>query len=134
MNKRWAGVLMFAFVVAAIAGLIPYRSLVGGAQPARAAAPTVRIVLATKDREIGAGLREGDILTGDWAGPVPMGSTNKLEDLKGRGVAAPILAKEPIVESRLTSKGAGGGLGALIPKGMRAFAVQVSEIVKLENS
>jgi len=58
-----------------------------------------------------------------------VGATNKLEDLKGRGVTTPIYAKEPIIESRLAPKGAGGGLAAMIPHGMRAFAVQVNEIV-----
>jgi pilus assembly protein CpaB len=129
MNKRFAGVLMFAFVVAALGGLVTYRSLVGRAQPAKAAAPTFQVVVATKDLEVGAVLKEGDVQMGDWAGSIPLGSTNKLEDLKGRGVAAPIMAKEPIVESRLTGKGSGGGLAALIPMGMRAFAVQVNEIV-----
>jgi pilus assembly protein CpaB len=66
---------------------------------------------------------------GDWAGAVPAGATNKLEDLKGRGVTTPIYAKEPIIESRLAPRGAGGGLAALIPHGMRAFAVSVNEVV-----
>ena len=129
MNKRFAGVLMFAFVVAAAGGLITYRSLMNRPQPAKAAAPTVQIVLAAKDLEVGSVLKEGDIQLADWAGTPPVGATNKLEDLKGRGVTTPIYAKEPIIESRLSPKGAGGGLAALIPHGMRAFAVQVNEVV-----
>jgi pilus assembly protein CpaB len=120
---------MFAFVVAALGGLITYRSLMGRPQPAKAAAPTVQIALAAKDLEVGSILKEGDIQLGDWAGAVPAGASTKLEDLKGRGVTTPIYAKEPIIESRLAPKGAGGGLAALIPHGMRAFAVQVNEIV-----
>src|SRR5580704_12344688 len=129
MNKRFAGVLMFASVVAAAGGLITYRSLMGRSQPAKAAAPTVQIALAAKDLEVGSVLKEGDRQLGDWAGAVPAGATNKMEDLKGRGVTTPIYAKEPIIESRLAPKGAGGGLAVLIPHGMRAFAVQVNEIV-----
>ena len=129
MNKRFAGVLMFAFVVAAAGGLITYRSLMGRPEPAKAAAPSVQIVLAAKDLQVGSVLKDGDIQMGDWAGAVPPGATNKLEDLKGRGVITPIYAKEPIIESRLAPKGAGGGLAAMIPHGMRAFAVQVNEIV-----
>ena len=120
---------MFAFVVAAAGGLVTYRSLMGRPQPAKAAAPSVQIVLAAKDLEVGSVLKEGDVQMGDWAGTVPLGATNKLEDLKGRGVTTPIYAKEPIIESRLSPKGAGGGLAAMIPHGMRAFAVQVNEIV-----
>jgi len=121
---------MFAFVVAAAGGLITYRSLMGRPQPAKAAAPTVQIALAVKDLEVGQILKEGDIQLGDWAGSVPpAGATNKLEDLKGRGVTTPIYAKEPIIESRLAPRGAGGGLATLIPHGMRAFAVSVNEVV-----
>jgi pilus assembly protein CpaB len=104
--------------------------LIGRSQPAaRAAAPSVQIVVAAKDLETGSVLKDGDIQLADWSGPVPAGSTNKVEDLYKRGVTTPIYAKEPIIESRLTPKGAGGGLAAMIPHGMRAFAVQVNEIV-----
>jgi pilus assembly protein CpaB len=120
---------MFAFVVAAAGGLITYRSLMGRPQPAKAAPPTVQIVLATKDLEVGSVIKEGDIQLGDWAGAVPAGATNKLEDLKGRGVTTTIYAKEPIIESRLAPRGAGGGLATLIPHGMRAFTVPVNEVV-----
>src|SRR5262249_20296337 len=37
--------------------------------------------------------------------------------------------KEPVIESRLAPKGAGGGLAAMIPPGMRAVAVRVNEVV-----
>ena len=47
----------------------------------------------------------------------------------GRGVITPIFAKEPIIDSRLAPKGAGGGLAAMIPPGMRAVAVRVNEVV-----
>lgn len=121
---------MFAFVVAAAGGLITYRSLMGRPQPAKAAAPTVQIAVAVKDLEVGQVLKEGDIQLGDWPGGTPpVGATNKLEDLKGRGVTTPIYAKEPVIESRLAPRGAGGGLATLIPHGMRAFAVSVNEVV-----
>jgi len=120
---------MFAFVVAAAGGLLTYRSLMGRPQPVKASAPTVQIVVAAKDLEVGAIIKDGDIQMGDWTGPVPAGASSKLEDLKGRGVTTPIYAKEPVIESRLAPRGAGGGLATLIPHGMRAFAVPVNEIV-----
>ena len=40
-----------------------------------------------------------------------------------------IFAKEPIIDSRLAPKGAGGGMAAMIPPGMRAVAVRVNEVV-----
>src|SRR5580658_9655320 len=124
MNKRFAGVLMFAFVVAALGGLITYRSLMGRPQPAKAAAPNMQIVLAAKDLEVGSVIKDGDVQLGDWAGAPPAGAATKVEDLKGRGLTTPIFAKEPVIESRLAPRGAGGGLATLIPHGMRAISVQ----------
>ena len=74
-------------------------------------------------------MRETDIRFGDWTGAVPEGALQKKEDIVGRGVISPILNAEPMMESRLAPKGGGAGLAALIPKGMRAVAIRVNEIV-----
>jgi pilus assembly protein CpaB len=42
---------------------------------------------------------------------------------------AAIYEGEPVLENRLAPKGAGAGLAATIPAGMRAFAVRVNEVV-----
>jgi pilus assembly protein CpaB len=52
-------------------------------------------------------------------------------DAEGRGVIANIYQNEPILERRLASKGAGAGLAATIPMGMRAVALRVNEVVGL---
>jgi pilus assembly protein CpaB len=44
-------------------------------------------------------------------------------------VVATLYEGEPIVEQRLAPKGAGAGLAAIIPVGMRAVALRVNEIV-----
>jgi pilus assembly protein CpaB len=129
MNRRFIGVLAFAFVVATAGGLITYKSLMSRSQQAKAAAPSVQVVLARKDLELGTVLKEGDLYLADWSGELPLGSTNKMSELYGRGVTTAIYAKEPVIESRLAPKGAGGGLAAMIPKGMRAFTIPVNEVV-----
>jgi pilus assembly protein CpaB len=58
-----------------------------------------------------------------------VGATTQVKDIIGRGVITAIFAKEPIIESRLAPKGAGGGMAAMIPPGMRAVAVRVNEVV-----
>ena len=47
----------------------------------------------------------------------------------GRGVVAEIYQGEPILASRLSGPGAGGGLAPTIPHGMRACAIRVDEVV-----
>jgi len=129
MNKRFVGVLTFAFLVAAGASLILYRVLINRPQNAKAAAVTARIVLATKNLEVGTVLKEEDVQVADWPGAIPPGSATRIQDLIGRGVTTPIYAKEPVIDSRLAPKGAGGGLAAMIPPGMRAVAVRVNEVI-----
>src|ERR1700674_6002368 len=46
-----------------------------------------------------------------------------------RGVVDPIYLGEAVVDSRLAAPGAGAGLAATIPQGMRAVAVRVNDIV-----
>jgi pilus assembly protein CpaB len=129
MNKRFVGVLIFAFVVASVASLMLYRLLLNRPTAAKAAATTVQIVLSTRDIEIGTVIKEEDVKLSDWPGTVPVGAASKTQDIVGRGVTAPIFAKEPVIESRLAPKGAGGGLAAMIPPGMRAVPVRVNEVV-----
>lgn len=128
MNKRFLAVLAFAFVVASVASLMLYRVL-NRPQTTKAAAATTQIVLASRDLEVGAVLKEQDVTLADWPGSPPVGASNKPQDIIGRGVITPIYAKEPVIDSRLAPKGAGGGLASLIPPGMRAVAVRVNEVV-----
>lgn len=129
MNKRFVGVLIFAFVVASVASLMLYRLLLNRPQSAKAAQATVQIVLATRDIEVGTVLKEEDVKLAEWPGAVPTGASGKTQDVVGRGVTTPIFAKEPVIESRLAPRGAGGGLAAMIPPGMRAVAIRVNEVV-----
>jgi pilus assembly protein CpaB len=129
MNKRFVGVLIFAFVVASVASLLLYRLLLNRPQSAKAAPATAQIVLATRDIEMGTVLKEEDVKLSDWPGAIPTGAAAKAQDVVGRGVTAPIFAKEPVIESRLAAKGSGGGLAAMIPPGMRAVPVRVNDVV-----
>lgn len=129
MNKRFVGVLTFAFLVAAGASLILYRVLINRPQNAKAAAATAKIVLANKNLDVGIVLKEEDVILADWPGVVPQGSASRTQDLVGRGVTTAMYAKEPVLEARLAPKGAGGGLAAMIPPGMRAVAVRVNEVI-----
>ena len=129
MNKRFVGVLIFAFVVASGASLMLYRLLINRPAQAKSTQVTEQIVVAVRDLELGIVLKEDDVKVVDWSSGVPIGALRKVQDVVGRGVIAPIFSKEPIIETRLAHKGAGGGLAAMIPPGMRAVAVRVNEVV-----
>jgi pilus assembly protein CpaB len=128
MNQRFISVLVFAFVVAGSASLLLYRLTVSRATT-RAAPATTRALVAAHDLELGVVIREPDIRIADWPGQLPANAVTKTEDIIGRGVTTTIYGGEPILETRLAPKGAGGGLAAMIPSGMRAVAVRVNDVV-----
>src|ERR1700683_2696293 len=129
MTKRFVGVLIFAFVVASAASLLLYRFLASSRpQAASSSPPMAHVVVATKDLEVGRVLKEEDVKVSDWPGGIPLGAAVKMENLVGRGVIAPIYEKEPVLETRLAPRGAGGGLASMIPPGMRAVAIHVNDV------
>ncbi|HVN07139.1 MAG TPA: Flp pilus assembly protein CpaB [Bryobacteraceae bacterium] len=128
MNQRLVSVLAFAFIVSAGASFLLYRLLSSHITP-QTAHHSTKLVLAARTLEPGTLIRESDLSLGDWAGAVPPGALQKQEEIVGRGVISAIFGGEPVVENRLAPKGGGAGLAALIPKGMRAVAIRVNEIV-----
>ncbi|HWQ55778.1 MAG TPA: Flp pilus assembly protein CpaB [Bryobacteraceae bacterium] len=128
MNQRFISVLIFAFVVAAGASFMLYR-LMASRITTKAAPSSVQVVLAARKLDLGTVLRDADLKSADWPGTPPPGAVLKKDDLIGRGVISTIYESEPVLETRLAPKGAGGGLSATIPKGMRAVAVRVNEVV-----
>jgi len=103
--------------------------LLSGRVTTQAGPPSSKLILAARPMEPGTLIRDADLRIGDWSGAIPEGVLQKKEDIVGRGVLSSIFSGEPIVETRLAPKGGGAGLAALIPKGMRAVAIRVNEIV-----
>ncbi|HXM44048.1 MAG TPA: Flp pilus assembly protein CpaB [Bryobacteraceae bacterium] len=128
MNQRFISVLVFAFVVAGCASLLLYRLTVSHGS-AQAAPTTAKALVAARNLELGAIIKDSDVKDAPWAGALPTNAVLKREDIIGRGVTTTIYDGEPIVENRLAPKGAGGGLAAMIPSGMRAVAVRVNDVV-----
>lgn len=128
MNKRFVSVLIFALVVSGVASYLVYRLTASRlAQPAKPA--TTLVFVASRNLPVGTLIRDPDLKQVEWAGPVPANAILKREDIVGRGVVSNIYQDEPILETRLAPKGAGAGLAATIPPGMRAVAVRVNEVV-----
>ncbi len=130
MNKRLIGVLIFAFVVSAGASFILYR-VISSRISMQQQAPQTQILVAARNLPIGTLIKDVDVKLVDWSGSVPAQALTKQEDTIGRGVVAEIYEGEPLLESRLAARGAGAGLAAIIPSGMRAVAVRVNDVTSL---
>jgi pilus assembly protein CpaB len=121
-------VLVFAFLVAGGISFLFYRFMSANSGSKDVPVAT-KVVVATRDLHVGTLLRDGDVILADRTGALPSNVTLKADTVLGRGVIAEIYANEAIIDTRLAPKGAGAGLAALIPNGMRAVAVRVNEII-----
>lgn len=128
MNKRLVAVVVFAVVVALGAVALVYALLTRRMSMAPKPVATAQVWVATRNLGVGTLVRDTDIASAPWAGTVPVNAVLKKENLVGRGVTASIYQDEPILESRLAPVGAGAGLAAMIPPGMRAVAIRVTDI------
>ncbi|HLK47442.1 MAG TPA: Flp pilus assembly protein CpaB [Bryobacteraceae bacterium] len=128
MNKRLLSVLAFALAVSGVATFLVARVIQGRFTAAKPQ-PEATVLVAAHDLGIGALIKEGDVKMAPWSGPLLPQAITKREDLLDRGVVANIYAGEPIIETRLSQKGTGAGLAAMIPKGKRAVALRVNEVV-----
>src|SRR5262245_5423532 len=92
-------------------------------------ADLITVAAAAHDLAIGKRIQADDLklVTLDRK-DLPRGVFVKTGDVVDRAVAVPIFAGEIVLNGKLTAKGSGEGLTALIEPGMRAVSVQINEI------
>jgi len=130
MNRKLSSILLLAFVVAALTSYLVYRVVASRASQASGATPQVtKVIVAARDLDIGTLIRDEDLTTADWVSAPPKGSVTDKNGAVNRGVVSKIYQGEPVLDSRLATAGAGGGLAATIRPGMRACAVRVDDVV-----
>ncbi|MEA2259012.1 MAG: pilus assembly protein CpaB [Acidobacteriaceae bacterium] len=127
MNRRLLNILLIAFVIAAACSYVVFRLV--GSRLSGTRQTTAHVIAAATDIKLGSVLRDADLTTIEIAGTLPKGAILRREDAIGRGVLSNLYLGEPVLQSRLAAPGSGGGLAATIPKGMRATAVKVNEVV-----
>jgi pilus assembly protein CpaB len=133
MNRRLISVLLFALVVASVTSYILYRVILVRVQSqgqGRTVA-TNRVVVAKHDIQVGAVIQAADLEEVAWGAPIPAEALKTVQEVVGRGVIATIYQDEPVLLRRLAPTGAGAGLAATIPVGMRAVALRVNEVIGL---
>ena len=87
-------------------------------------------VVAKRELPLGTLIAKDDVKLVAWpsSDPLPGGFT-KIEEVVDRGLIVPVLANEPLSESKLAPVDAGAGLPPTIPAGMRAISVKVNEVI-----
>lgn len=133
MNRRLVSVLCFALVVASVTSFLVYRLILVRVQSQSQGktVATSKLLVAKHDLQVGTLIRDVDVDEVSWGAPIPDDAAKIRSEVVGRGVIATIFQSEPILGHRLATVGAGAGLAATIPMGMRAVALRVNEVVGL---
>ena len=130
-KARRSGLRLLVFVAVSLVAAIGSALLLTrymDARTAQARLPTRPVVIAAVDLPVGAELRPENLAVVAWpAASVPAGAFQDPKALEGKTVASRIYRAEPLLAAKLV--GAGNGLSALLPTGMRAVAVRVDDVV-----
>lgn len=132
MDRRFATVLGVSLVFALVVSSIFYQMTARAGAPAKGPeqAELKDIVVATKPLTVGGTIKPGDVkIVKVTVTQFPRGAFSKVEEVMDRPLMSNILLDEPIQEGRLAARGSGLGIAPIIPVGMRAVTVRVTEVV-----
>ena len=91
---------------------------------------TSYVVVAGENLPLGTRIVKEQVKVVGWPAATPVqGSFASVDEIVGRGLIQPVLANEPLTESKLAPKEAGAGLSPSIPAGMRALSVKVNDVI-----
>jgi pilus assembly protein CpaB len=124
--KTWAP-LVIAIALGLVAAKVA-RDVIGKKKSVDTGPKSVLVVVAKDDIPPGQELKDEDLVASKIAGDtLPQGAYVKADELFGRVTQAPIVKGQAVLESLLATRGSGAGLQALVPDGMRAITIEVSE-------
>ena len=138
MNKTRILILGLAIGSAAIAGIMA-KGMLGGKKTIKEVVevnkvPMVQVLVASKDLAMGERLIESTINWRDWpkanvseAMITKEAHPDALDEFKTARARLPVFLGEPIVERKLVLPNQNGFMSSILPKGMRAISVAISE-------
>ena len=129
MNRtRMVVITLLALFSSGLVTFLAYRMLSRQLNPTRE--DMTQIVVAAETLTLGTRVAELQLRMVPWPKAVALeGSFLDPEEVVGRGVIVPMLANEPVMESKLAPTEAGAGLTTAIPEGMRAVAIRVNDVI-----
>src|SRR5918993_1701109 len=129
MDRRLFLVLGLSLIVALVISSVFYFQIAGRQGPPPKDTSVREVVIAVKSLDVGVTVKPDDVrLQKVSAEYFPKGAFTKIEEVIDRPVVNKILLDEPVLEGRLAVRGSGLGLAPIIPVGMRAVSVRVSDV------
>jgi len=96
----------------------------------KAALATKKVVVASRDVQLGSALTEDALKTVDWpSSSLPQGAKHEVKEVESRVIRVALQRGEPVLESKLAPVGTKGGLSSIISNGKRAITVRVNEVI-----
>ncbi len=131
MNRQTRALVVIAIAIAlaSAASYGVYRAI--QQMPVReVTVATTHAVVAREPLGVGTVIKAEQVQLIPWpeAAPVQGGFAN-IDQVVGRGLISAVVPNEPLTESKLAPREAGGGLPPLITPGMRAMSVRVNDVI-----
>jgi pilus assembly protein CpaB len=121
--------LAVALASGGLAALLAMRYLQQKATPLAAQPIKADMVVAARVLPVGTILSEEHVKALSWTGgALPIGYIGSTKEVVGRGLMSDLQENEPLLESKLAPKGAGGGLPIIISEGKRGLTMRVNEV------
>jgi pilus assembly protein CpaB len=129
MNWKTVTPLVIALCLGTVAAVVGRGMMAKGRQGGAPSVGMSRVVVARADLAPGAVIRETDVSVREMpSAGLPTGlALGDLREVIGRVVTTPIVKDQVVLGTLLAPKGSGGGLGAMVPAGMRAVTIEVNE-------
>lgn len=125
--KRLTPPLLIALAVSSVCTLALAHKM---KQPSTRQIAMTPYVVALHDMPAGDVLKPDNVQVVQWPADHPLGGAfAKATDVVGRALLYPIDANQPLTDRMVSAPGAGTGLAARIPGGMRAIALKSDEIM-----
>jgi pilus assembly protein CpaB len=126
MKRNMVPLLGIAFVVAIISTGVFY-GLFAGKLRSSSEMPGHAIVVAARDLDRGTVIQARDLRVSEVQGMLS-GGFSKPEEAVGATLLASVKANEPLLEERIAERASGApGSGGVVPTGMRAVSIRVSQ-------
>jgi pilus assembly protein CpaB len=116
-----------SLMVAVVMGLVTAYVGVEALKKSKGGSAT-KVVVAARDMDPGYVVEKADLKLEEV--PANLAPSRSFKDpalVAGRTVLASVVKGYPLLDNQLAAAGAGSGMQAMVPKGMRAVAVEVSE-------
>jgi pilus assembly protein CpaB len=127
MHRTW--LVLVGFLALALGMFVSHR-MYHTLQSKTASAQGVDVVVAAHDIGVGAKIDDKDIKVVRFpTGGLPPNCFHQKSSVVGRGVVLPIAKGEFVLPTKLAGENAGSGMASLIPPGMRAVSVRVSDVI-----